>query len=278
MVGSTYKGIGVTLAALASLAGLTGCNTRVSANVTTNAPVQYSHVYVTISQVWVNASATAGPDDTAWIKATLDTPQTIDLLGFTNGALKEFASQLPVPTGTYNQARLFFVDTDATLASSAQSAGAQFNNEVDYFDSANVQQRARLAVPNAANGVAVPIKLDVQTAQKAILAALGSGSSTNSTSSSSSNSNTTNPVCNPSSASYNPTLCNQQSSQSSQSSTTNNTTSTGAGANGFGTTSASAAVVFDAGRDITRFAFDNAVGFALNPRFAGYDLKDTGTI
>src|SRR5262249_39996158 len=156
---------------------------------------------------------------------------------------------LPVPTGTYNQARLFFVDTDATLASSAQSAGATFNNEVDYFDSANVQQKARLAVPNADNGVAGPIKLDVLTSQKAILAALGSTSST--TNNSTTNNTTNNSVCDTTSISYNAALCNQQTA--SQSSTTNNssTTDTGVGANGFGTTTASAAVVFDAGRDIT---------------------------
>ena len=65
MVGSTYTRIGVTLAALASFALLAGCNTRASVNATTNAPVQYTHVYVTLSQVWVNTSATAGPDDTA---------------------------------------------------------------------------------------------------------------------------------------------------------------------------------------------------------------------
>src|SRR4051812_37317737 len=99
MVGSRQKRIGITLAALASLAFLAGCNTRVSADATTNAPVQYSHVYVTISQVWVNASATAGPDDSAWIKTTLATPQTLDLVGLTNGGLQEFASDLPVPTG-----------------------------------------------------------------------------------------------------------------------------------------------------------------------------------
>ena len=39
-----------------------------------------------------------------------------------------------MPTGTYNQMRLMLSDTSADLEDSAQSAGAQFNNEVDYFD------------------------------------------------------------------------------------------------------------------------------------------------
>jgi hypothetical protein len=283
MVGSTYKRIAVTLAALAGIALLAGCDTRVSASATTNAPAQYSHVYVTISQVWVNASATAGPDDTAWIKTTLDTPQTIDLVGLTSGSLQEFASQISVPTGNYNQLRLFFVDTDATLASSAQSAGAQFNNEVDYFDTANVAQVAPLDVPNAANGVALPIKLNVMTSQDAIFAALGSASSSNSLLNNTANTpnntsnNTTNPVCDPTSFSYDPMLCAQQTSNTP---TTNNTTptDTSVGTSGFGTTTASAAVVFDAGRDLSRFVYSDTVGFALNPRFVGYDLANVGTI
>ena len=277
MVRSTQERIGVTLAALASLALLAGCETRISSSATANAPVQYSHVYVTVSQVWVNASATAGPDDSAWIKATLDAPVTFDLVGLTNGSLQEFASQLPVPTGTYNQLRLFFVDTDATLASSAQSAGAQFNNEVDYFDTANVAQRAKLAVPNVANGVALPIKLDVVTSQDAIFAALGSAGSTTGTTNNNSNNNTTTiPACDPSSPLYNPTTCSQQTSTTTT--TTTPTSSTGTDASGFGTTTASAAVVFDAGRDLTRFAYSNTVGFALNPRLTGQDLANVGTI
>ena len=266
MVGSTHKRIGVTLAALAGLALLTGCDTRISANATANTPVQYSHVYVTISDIWVNTSATAGPDDSAWIKKTLDTPQTLDLVGLTNGALKEFASQVSVPTGTYNQLRLFLVDTGAKLASSAQSAGAQFNNEVDYFDSANVVQRVPLAVPNAATGVALPIKLDVVTSQDAILAALGSSSTTNSTGTPLSS------VCDTSSTLYNATTCAQQKNNSTT------TTTTGTGTSGLGTTTATAAVVFDANRDLARFVYTKQVGFALNPRFVGYDLAKVGTI
>src|SRR5690349_20427270 len=137
MVGSTVKRIGVTLAAFAGFAFLAGCNTRVSADATTNAPVQYSHVYVTVSQVWVNASATAGPDDSAWIKTTLDTPQTLDLVGLTNGSLKEFASHVPVPTGTYNQVRLLLVDTNATLTPPAQPLRATSNNAGDDIASPN---------------------------------------------------------------------------------------------------------------------------------------------
>lgn len=242
-----------TAAALtAACLALAACETRISSTATANAPVLYSHAYVTVEQVWVNASATAGPDDPAWIKSTLETPQTIDLVGLTNGTVREFASQLPIPPGTYDQLRLVLSDTSASLLSSAQSAGARFNNEVDYFDSTGVETRARLAVPNSATGVTVPLKLEVQTSSDAIVAALGS-SSTTSTSTSTSTTST-----------------------STSTSTTTDTSSTDS--SGLGTTTANAAVVFDANRDIARFAYSDQVGFALNARLVGYDLAKVGTI
>jgi hypothetical protein len=269
--------IGTALVFLSACLALAACETRISANATTNAPVLYSHVYVTVAQVWVNASATAGPDDTAWIQANLDAPQTIDLVGLTNGSLKEFASQLPVPPGNYNQLRLMLTDTSATLTSSAQSAGAQFNNEVDYFDSAGVEQRAPLAVPNASVGVTVPIKLVVQTSSDAIFAALGCSSSSSSSTTSSSNC----PSSTSSSTNNNSTSNNSSTNNNTNTNTNNNTstnTSTTDSSSGLGTVTASAAVVFDGNRDIARFAFTDQVGFALNARLVGYDLSDVGTI
>ncbi len=251
--------MGTALVLLSACLALAACETRISANATTNAPVLYSHVYVTVTQVWVNASATAGPDDTAWIQATLDSPQTIDLVGLTNGSLQEFASQLPVSAGTYNQLRLMLSDTSGTLESSAQSAGAQFNNEVDYFDSSGVETRAALAVPNASVGVTVPIKLVVQTSSDAIIAALACASSSSSSTTSSS------------------TCASSSSDSSSNDSSSSNDTTTDS-SSGLGTVTANAAVVFDANRDVARFAFTDQVGFALNARLVGYDLSDVGTI
>jgi hypothetical protein len=263
MVRQTKQQIVTALALAAACLGLGACETRISANATTNAPVQYSHVFVTIEQVWINTSADAGPNDSTWLKQTLEEPQTFDLVGLTNGTLQEFASQLPIPPGTYNQVRLILSDTDASLQSSAQSAGAQFNNEVDYFDDTGVSTRAPLAVPNPTVGVTVPIKLVVQTSSKAILGALGSSNS--GTTLNNTNTNT----CTDASSGCTP-------SSTSNTTTTTNTTSTDS--SGLGTTTANAAVVFDAGRDVARFSFSDAVGFTLNARLAGYDLGDVGTI
>ncbi len=245
--------IGTALIALGGCLALTACETRISINATANASVQYSHVYVTIEQVWVTANATAGPDDSAWIRSTLDRPQTIDLVGLTSGTLEEFASQLPVPAGTYNQLRLILSDTSASLTSSAQSAGAQFNNEVDYFDSSGTSQRAPLEVPNVTGGVAVPITLDVRTSTDAILAAIGSANSSSSSALTS-------------------------SSSSSSTSTTSSGTSTATGTTGLGTVTGTAAIVFDASRDIARFTYSDQPGFALNARLTGQDLANVGTI
>ena len=250
MVFGTKNRIVMALAVVAGSLALGACETRISGNATANAPVAYSHVYVTVEQVWVNVSATAGPDDTAWLKQTLSTPQTLDLVSLTNGTLKEFASQLPIPTGTYNQLRLILSDTSASLLSSAQSAGAKFNNEVDYFDSSNVSQSAALAVPSVTSGVAIPIKLDVQTSTDALAAALAASSTSSTTGTTSTTTTTT--------------------------TTTTDTSSTDS--SGLGTVTATAVVVFDAARDIARFAYTDQVGFALNARLTGQDLADVGTI
>ncbi|HEV7715372.1 MAG TPA: DUF4382 domain-containing protein, partial [Steroidobacteraceae bacterium] len=138
--------LGALLLALA----FAGCDSRVNTSATANVGVQYSHVWVTVQEVWVHASATAAPEDAGWLKFPLKTPQTLDLVGLTNGALSDYANGLKVPTGTYNQMRLVLSDTSANLESAAQTAGAQFNNEVDYFDTNGTAVAAPLEVVNPA--------------------------------------------------------------------------------------------------------------------------------
>src|SRR5262245_1464049 len=156
----TIRLAATALMALGTLA-LVGCNSRVSSSATANVPVQFSHVWVTVNEVWVNQSATAAPEDAGWLKFPLSSPQTLDLVSLTAGAAAEFADGLPVPTGTYNQMRLLLRDTDGTLVSSAQSAGATFNNQVNYFDSSGTAQVAPLAVVNPAQGVGISVVLNV---------------------------------------------------------------------------------------------------------------------
>ncbi len=77
---------------------------------------------------------------------------TLDLVGLTSGTLNEFATQLKVSPGSYHQVRLFLADRTEALTSSAQSAGATYNDEVTYFDANNAQSTVPLEIPNAGTG------------------------------------------------------------------------------------------------------------------------------
>ena len=229
-----------TALALAACAALAACQTRTNVSATANVPAQYAHVWVTIQAVWFNSTAAAGPDDTGWQKFTLPATQSIDLVGLTGGVLSQFAQALKVPAGSYNQVRLLLVDPTATLTASAQTAGALFNDEVDYYDASGVLQQAQLQVPDSAQGIAVPVSLVV----KALTGALGTiGTST---------------------ATATPT--------------TTTTVSTTATATTSTPTILSSAVVFDAERDLVPVALSGATAYLLNPHLTGYDLSQAGNI
>jgi len=49
--------LGATLTGLACL--LAGCSARTDVSLTGNTPAQFSHVWITTQEIWVNASATA---------------------------------------------------------------------------------------------------------------------------------------------------------------------------------------------------------------------------
>jgi hypothetical protein len=224
--------------------GISGCATRTNVSATANVPAQYAHVWLTVEQLWLNTSAAAGPDDSDWQKTTLSTPQTIDLVGLTNGELSLFANQVKVPSGTYRQLRIVLSDPAGPLTTSAQDAGLRFNDEVDYFDGNGVEQQARLELANSEKGMAIAMTLTVPTATSLVLAGMGSSSSST-TSSSSTPATTT--------------------------SATDTTTSRTVAA-------ASAAVDFDASRDLAPFTYGGQPGFVLNPHLSGYDLATVGVI
>jgi hypothetical protein len=169
----------IALCALVYVA-LTACTPSADISTGANVPAQYSHVWVTLSQVAFNTSATAGPTDSGWQQFTLSSPQTIDLAAVTNGALAQFASKLSLSGGTYNQIRLVLTDSNAGLTSSAQAAGALYNDEVDYVDASGNLQRVALEVPNAAQGVTFPVSLTIESAEQATLAALACAASSSS--------------------------------------------------------------------------------------------------
>jgi hypothetical protein len=72
----------------------------------TDAPAcGFDHVYVTVEKVRVHSSASAESNDAGWTDITLATPQRIDLLSLSNGAMTTLG-QAQLPAGTYQQLRL----------------------------------------------------------------------------------------------------------------------------------------------------------------------------
>ena len=72
----------------------------------TDAPAcGFDHVYVTVEKVRVHSNASAESNDAGWTDITLATPQRIDLLALSNGAMTTLG-QAQLPAGTYQQLRL----------------------------------------------------------------------------------------------------------------------------------------------------------------------------
>jgi len=125
------------IVAFAGLAcALAGCSARTDMSLTGNTPAQYSHVWITTQEIWFNTSAIAGPDDGGWAKFPLSTPATVDLVAEGGGNLGSIVTGLNIIPGTYSQVRLIPVDAAEPLTTSATTAGALYNSEADYVDSA----------------------------------------------------------------------------------------------------------------------------------------------
>jgi hypothetical protein len=228
-------------AVLLSCAALAGCQSRTDISATGNTAAQFTHVYLTINQIWFNTSSAALPTDASWVKFTLSTPQTIDLATLTNGTLIQFASGLKLAAGTYTQVMLILADSTDALTSSAQTAGAASNDEVDYVDTLDVAHTVPLAVLNAAQGISVSTSLTVAAASSTGIGSLSSSSS--------------------------PT-----SSSPTSSSPTASTFSAPVVA------TTSAIVDFDATRDLVPISLSGQPAFLLNPHPQAYDVKYSGSI
>lgn len=166
--------------ALLACVALAACTPQTDVATTGNVPARYAHVWVTLQQVAFNTNATAGPTDSGWQQFPLPSPATIDLAALTNGVLAQFASELKLSQGTYNQMRIVLTDSSAALSSSAQAAGALFNDEVDYTDSTGALHRLPLQVPNSTAGIAFAVSLTVASAQQTAIAALACAESSSS--------------------------------------------------------------------------------------------------
>jgi len=95
----------------------------------------FDHVYVTVSQVRINANSGAGDNDAGWTTITPATPQKVDLLALTNGVMSTLG-QATLPAGRYQQVRLVL----------AQNQGNALANSVVVSGTATEQA---LATPSA---------------------------------------------------------------------------------------------------------------------------------
>jgi hypothetical protein len=254
------------IAFLAAICGLSAmlaaCSTRTDVSLTGNTPAQYSHVWMTVQEVWLNSSATAGPEDGGWTKHPLSTPSTVDLVAQNGGNLGSIVTALRIPAATYSQVRLIPVDASAALSASAQNAGALYNFEADYVDSKGVTQQVPLQLLNPDKGIGIQTSLKVP---------VGSGSS--SLTGTSATGTGALPFGSPSGTATSPfgsttgTTSNTTSTVNSTSSGTSNTTT-----NFF-------AVALDGGSDLVPFSFaTGGSAILLSAHGAAYDLAQAGAI
>ena len=230
---------------LAVTAALVGCAPKTDVSTTANVPAAYSHVYMSVKEIWFNPSASAGPDDTTWKKFPLTTPTTVDLAASLDGTVGSLTTGLNVPIGTYAQVRLIPVDSSETLLSSAQAAGAVYNSEVDYTDSAGTHH-VPLELLNPDKGFGVTANVQVKGNTTAVFSSASSTGTSSTTGTSTTNSSTTD--------------------------TNTSDTSTG-------TTTAATfqlAINVDGAKDLVPFTYSEVNGMLLNPHIVAYDQAASG--
>lgn len=172
----------LNIAAIVTLTFISACSTRTQVSATGSTPPHYTHVYLTVNQVWLNGSATAQPNDGGWSKFTLTDPVTVDLVNTSNGTLTRLIGGLRLVPGNYSQIRLIPADTRATLTTSAKNLGASYNNEVDYVDtsvsSTGTSHSVPLEIPDSEQGIAAVGSLKVTLGGGAVPVASSATSST----------------------------------------------------------------------------------------------------
>jgi hypothetical protein len=227
------------------LAALAGCSSRTDVAAIGNVPGQYSHVYITAQAVWFNSSATAGPDDSGWVKFPLSSPATVDLVTDSNGNFGNLITDLKLQPGSYSQVRLIPVDATIPLTVSAQTIGALYNSEVDYIDTAGATQQLPLELLNPDRGIGIQTSLSVPLGN--IGAALG--------------------------ATATPTTTTPLTTTGTATATTSSTSSTST------TTTANFALSIDGARDLTAFTYGGTTGgVMLSSHASAYDLSAAGGI
>ncbi len=122
----------------------------------------YQAVYVTITDVQINASANAGDNDPSWIDLTpnlKNAPQQVNLLGLTQDQklcfLATLGDNLQLQPGSYQQIRLFLADNSTKVANDQATCKGVAANCVVLAASPNNPQPLLLS-SQAKTGIKIP--------------------------------------------------------------------------------------------------------------------------
>lgn len=152
----------VVVFALAASLLLAACEPKVDVDAAASVAARYASVRVTVKEIWFNQSGTAAPADDTWDKHKLDKSVTIDLVTLSAGAIARIAEDLEIPAATYRQIRLLLASSGERLLDSASDLGADYNNEVTWFNEDGDVDTVPLEVLNADRGIGIPMELEVK--------------------------------------------------------------------------------------------------------------------
>jgi uncharacterized protein DUF4382 len=118
----------------------------------------FSHIFVTITDVQINASSSAGDNDPGWIDLTPNlqqTPQQVDLLGQANNQcfLAMLGSAIELQPGSYQQIRIILASDTTTF--SGNPCGSSANCVVLSSDSSKTPQPLLLS-SQSKTGLKIP--------------------------------------------------------------------------------------------------------------------------
>ena len=260
---------------LLAVCALAACGARTNVSATSNVTALYSHVWITVQEVDFNTSATAAPGDKSWLTFPLSTPQTFDLATVSSGGLAIFGNALNIPQGTYAQMRLLLTDSSAPLATSAQTAGLLYNDQVEYLDTTGAAVAAPLELVHPEQGIGLSVTLTIPNNTKAFLDEFTAASSTTANSTTGSTTGTTPAIGIGTTSTEATTTC---ATTTTSTATTTPVTTTSDNCNAATTTPFAVAIAIDTERDLVPFTFSGQPGFFLNPHLVAYDLTTAGTI
>lgn len=118
----------------------------------------FRHIYVTITDVQINASSTAADNDPGWIDLTpglAQSPQQVDLLGQASNQcfLAMLGSSIEIQPGSYQQIRILLAEGSVTLSSNA--CGTMANCVILTGDTTNTPQPLLLS-SQSHTGIKIP--------------------------------------------------------------------------------------------------------------------------